>query len=290
MLGEMKKKYYCYLWILPFFILFFIFQLYPMIYGFFLSLTRWNGFDPTPTIIGFENYLTLAKDRIFWETLWNTVLIWLMIVPLRAFLSLLIASIINSPEIKGKGIYSFFLLLPNITAVVVVAVIFRILLATNGGTINNLLGIIGIAPVKWLESSEFSKISIAIMQTWKATGYFTIIMLAGLQKIPKEIYEAADIDGASKTKRFFRITAPLVKDVTFFVVLISTIFVFQNVGATMILTNGGPGHSSTNLILYIYNNAFQYSKIGYASSMSYILFMILLFISYFSVKFNREKM
>lgn len=288
MLKKIIKKSHCYIWIAPFFILFIIFTLYPTINGFYLSLTKWDGFTPNPTWVGLDNYRNMVHDSVFWQTLFNTVIIWVFIVPVRLILSLALASIINAPKIKGKGTYAFFLFLPNVTAVVTVAVVFRIIFATNGGIINSTLGMLGVEPLRWLDSKELSKFSISIMQTWRATGYFTIIMLAGLQRIDKSIYEAAEIDGASPFAKFFRITTPLMKDVIFYVAIISTIWVFQNVGVSMILTSGGPGYSSTNLILYIYNNAFRYSKLGYASAMSYVLFLILFVVSIISIKLNSK--
>jgi len=290
MLKEVRKKYYCYLWIAPFFIIFIIFVLYPMLNGFFMSLTKWNGYDPTPTFVGLANYIKLAKDSYFWETLVNTLVIWVLIVPIRVFLALVLAAIINTPKLKGGNIYSFFFLLPNITAIVVVAIVFRILFTTNGGMINVFLGsIFGINPISWLDSATWSKVSIAIMNIWRTTGYFVIIMLAGLQEIPRNLYEAAQIDGATKIKIFFKITLPLMSNIIFFSVVISTIWIFQNIGDSMVLTNGGPQYSSTPLILYIYRNAFEYSKIGYSAAMTMILFVILLIGGYFITKQQRKQ-
>ncbi len=286
---RLRKNYHCYLWIAPFFVVFGVFQLYPMIYGFLVSLTRWSGFDEA-VFVGLGNYRRLFADPRFWQTLMNTVVIWLYIVPTRALLALVLASIVNAPRVRGSRIYSFVFLLPNVTAVVVIAILFRTLLSTNGGLVNIVLSVVGIEPIHWLDSEFWSKVSIAIMNIWRMTGYFMIVMLAGLQRIPGTIYEAAEIDGSSPVNSFFRITLPMMVPVVFFVIVISTIWIFQNIGDAMVLTNGGPRYSSTPLILYMYRNAFEFFKIGYASAIAYVLFALLLAGSSFVVIGYRRRM
>lgn len=290
LLREARNKYFCYVWISPFFVVFLVFQAYPMVYGFLVSLTRWSGFDD-PVAVGLQNYARLFRDQIFWRTLGNTFVLWLYIVPTRAFLALVLASVVNSPRVRGAGVYSFVFLLPNVTAVVVIAILFRTLLSTNGGLVNIALGaVFGIQPIRWLDSEFWSKISIGIMNIWRMTGYFMVVMLAGLQRIPRTLYEAAEIDGSSQFKSFFRITLPLMFPVVFFVIVVSTIWIFQNIGDSMVLTNGGPRYSSTPLILYMYRNAFEFFKIGYASAITYVLFALLLGISSFVVTWYRRQM
>jgi ABC-type sugar transport system permease subunit len=199
-------------------------------------------------------------------------------------LALVFASILNSSRLIGRWIYSLIVLLPYITAVAIVALVFRMLLTTNGGFLNVILNtVFRIEPVGWLDTTQLSKLSIAIMNLWRMTGYFALVMLAGLQKIPRAVNEAAMLDGASVLQKFFKITVPLMLPEIFFVALISTIWIFQNVGDVMLLTGGGPINSSTTLIYYIYQNAYEYSKMGYASALSNILFIILLGISIFVV-------
>lgn len=280
---EIKKYSFCYICIAPFFILFAIFQVYPMIYGFFVSLTRWSGFE-APRYIGFDNYLQLFRDNLFWQTLKNTVLLWFYIVPARTFLAIILAVIVISPKIKGRSFFSFFFLLPYITAIVVVAILFRVLFATNGGIINVFLDAFHIGKIAWLDSPLWSKISIGIMNIWRITGYFMIVMVAGLQRISKSMYEAAEIDGCTPVKAFFRITIPQMFPIIFFVVLTSTLWIFQNIGDAMVLTQGGPLYSSTPLVYYMYRMAFEFNKLGYASAITYIIFAILLIISSVVIK------
>ncbi|QQO10106.1 carbohydrate ABC transporter permease [Breznakiella homolactica] len=282
---KIAKNKHCYIWISPFYIVFAVFTVYPMLYGLWVSLTNSNGFD-APRFIGFTNYLRLFQDPLFWKSLWNTLVLWALIVPLRTLLALVFAAVLNSPHTVGRRVYSVIMLLPYVTAVLVIANIFRMLFTTQGGLINVLLGHIGIPPVGWLDTVQMSKISIAIMNIWRMTGYFTIVMLAGMQKISSSVNEAASLDGAGPFRKFFSVTVPLMKPEIFFVLLISTIWVLQNMGDVMVLTRGGPLNSSLNLVYYIYQNAFLYSKVGYSSAMSYVLFLLLMGFSVLSVKRN----
>lgn len=282
--SAIKKYKHCYLWISPFYILFGIFSVAPAIYGLMISFTNYSGFGAFKSV-GFANYEKLFRDALFWKSLGNTAILWLLIVPARTFLALLIASALNSRRLIGRKIYPVVVLLPYVTAVVVVASVFRILFATEGGLINTLLNQwLGIAPVNWLDSVTWSKTSVALMNIWRMTGYFSLVMLAGMQKISSSINEAAELDGAGAIKKFFHITLPLLSPEIFFVALMSTIWIFQNIGDVMVLTGGGPLNSSLNLVLYIYRNAYEFSKVGYASAMSYILFLILMGLSAFSVR------
>ena len=138
--------------------------------------------------------------------------------------------------------------------------------------------------IGWLDTTALSQVSVAIMNIWRMVGYFSLVLLAGMQKIPSSVYEAAAIDGAGTMTRFFRTAIPLMVPEIFFVVMISTIWIFQNVGDVMVLTQGGPLNSSTTLVYYMYQNAYEYSKMGYAAAITYVLFALLAVISIFVVK------
>lgn len=283
---QIKKNKHCYLWLAPFFILFALFYVYPSIYGFLISLRNYDGIGKITdaTFVGLQNYAKLFHDKKFWSSLRNTFALWAYIVPARTFLALVLAALLNSKKILGKKVYSMVVLIPYITAVTVVAIIFRIMMTTEGGIFNNLLNIIGIPNIEWLSSTSMSKISVAIMNIWRMVGYFSLVLLSGMQKIPTSVYEAAKIDGANSWKVFFKITLPLMIPEIFFVALMSTIWIFQNVGDVMVLTQGGPIGSSTTLVYYMYMNAFEYSKLGYASAITYVLFLLLMLISGVVVK------
>ena len=204
---EMKKYKHCYLWIMPFFIIFLVFYLYPAVSGFFISLTDYDGLGAVAGAakVGFKNYRKLFGDDKFWLALKNTFVVWLYIVPGRTFLALIMATLLNSSKLLGKKVYSVVVLLPYVTAVAVVAIIFRILLTTEGGLINVILG----QRIGWLDTTALSKVSVAIMNIWRMVGYFSLVLLAGMQKIPGSVHEGAAIDGAGKLTVFFKIVIPL---------------------------------------------------------------------------------
>lgn len=283
---QIKKNNHCYLWLAPFFILFAVFYVYPAIYGFLISLRNYDGIGnmTDASFVGVQNYIKLIHDKKFWSSLKNTFVLWAYIVPIRTFLALVLAALLNSKKIIGKRVYSTVVLIPYITAVAVVAIVFRIMMTTEGGLFNTLLNMMGLPNVEWLTSTSMSKVSVAIMNVWRMVGYFSLVLLSGMQKIPTSVYEAAKIDGATSWKVFFKITLPLMIPEIFFVALMSTIWIFQNVGDVMVLTQGGPMGSSTTLVYYMYQNAFEYSKLGYASAITYALFLLLMLISGVVVK------
>lgn len=285
---RVKKYKFCYLWIMPFFVIFAVFTVYPMLNGFLISLTNYDGLGALENAkyVGAGNYIKLFQDEKFWLSLKNTFVLWLYIVPARTLLALILAMILNSSKILGKKIYSVIVLLPYVTAVAVVAIIFRVLLATEGGIINSFLNV----KIGWLDTTQLSKVSVALMNIWRMVGYFSLVLLAGMQKIPNNIHEAASIDGANKITIFRKIVMPLMIPEIFFVMLMSTIWIFQNVGDVMVLTKGGPLNSSTNLVYYIYQSAYEFSKMGYASAMTYILFLLLAAVSAFVVKAYYSRM
>jgi ABC-type sugar transport system permease subunit len=288
--GSFRKNLHCYLWISPFFILMLALQVYPTIYGFYLSLTKYGGLE-APVFVGLKNYIQAFQDKKAFLSLGNTLVLWALIVPARTFLAVLIASYLNGSKRLGSKVYMHVVLLPYVTAAVVVAIVFRILLATDGGLINYLLANVpGVSPIGWLDTTQMSKVSIAFMNMWRMTGYFSLVMLAGMQKIPSSVYEAATVDGAGRIRKFFSITLPILMQEIFFVFLLSTIWVFQNIADSMLLTGGGPLNSSLTYVYYIYLNAYSYSnKMGYAAALSIILFVILLLVSLFLVKAYARK-
>ena len=284
--ADARRNSHVYLWVLPFVVFYLLVDLYPTLWGFGLSLYKWDGFTPAK-FIGFANFARFAHDPLFWKTGWNTIVLLVLIVPARTFLALVLAALINSAMVRRKQFFSFFLMLPNVTATVVVAIIFNVLLITNGGLVNTMLGWVGIPSVPWLDSTEWSKVSVAILNLWKATGYFTLIMLAGLQQIPKVTYEAAQLDGAGPIRTFFSITIPQMRGVIVFVVIISTIWIVQNIADAMVLTQGGPSYSSTPLMYYMFIKAFEQFDLGYAAAISLALFVFMALLSAGTFAINR---
>lgn len=262
-----------------FFLALFIF--YPLIYSVYLSTFSTRGV--MKNFVGFGNYLRLFQDNYFLQSLKNIIVILIIQVPLMLFLALIFASLLNDPKLKMKNIFRTALFLPAVTSLVAYSVVFKMMFSTEG-LINNVLLSLNIIkePIRWLLDPVWAKVTLIIAMTWRWTGYNMMLYLAGLQNIPQEIYEAAEIDGASKITQFFRITIPLLKPIILFTTILSTIGTLQLFDEPMMLAAGvttgssvGPGNSLLTPSVYIYNVSFKYvPNFGYASAISWIIVLI----------------
>ncbi len=278
-----------YLFISPFFIVFAVFGLYPIIYSFILSLNVWSATKPWK-FIALKNYRDiLVNDPVFWTSLWNVISIYLINVPAMVLLAVVIAVVLNNPLRKHKDFFRIVYLLPYVTSVLSIAIVFYVLFDDTAGLINLLLAGIGLAPVHWLSSAGVSKISIDILVTWKWTGYNMIIALAGLQSIETQIYDAAKIDGAGSMRTFWRITFPLLRPVIGFQVIMATIGTFNMFTEPYFLTDGGPGYSSLTPVLYLYRVAFKFFKLGYGAAIAFLTFILVLIPSVLQVRIWAER-
>lgn len=285
---EIKKCKFVYIWIAPFFVLFGIFGLFPIFFSVYISLHKWSGFG-VPSYIGLSNFDMLFHDIKFWIALKNYIVIWLMIVPLRTFLALTIAYILNSASLRIAGLFRTVFFLPYITAMVIVAVIFRVMLSAPGGWVNLVLQFIGIGPIPFLSSTVWSKPAVCLLNIWRSTGYFIIIMLAGLQRIPPTLYEAAVIDGAGRIQSFFRITIPLMVPIILFVFTMSTIWLAQMLVEPLVLTGGGPRFSSTTMGLFLLQEGFFNLNLGYAAAIGIAMFGIIFIFSFLHLRLFPRK-
>jgi lactose/L-arabinose transport system permease protein len=279
-----------YLYISPYFLLFLVFSLYPIIYSFYLSFTDWNG-SKEKSFIGFDNYAVLLKDHTFWLSLWNSVVIFLLYVPIMLFLALIFASLLNANWMVGKGFFRMALFVPNFVSVVAVSFVFVLLFNTQDGLINTLLSNLHWTdkPIPWLESPWWARISVAMMVLYRWLGYNMLLVLTGLQSIPKDLYEAAYVDGATKIKSFFLITVPLVKQILLFCTVLSTIGTFSLFTEPFILTKGGPLNSTLTPVLMLFNESFQNFNFGYASSIAVCFFILMMIISLIQMRLFDEK-
>jgi len=278
-----------YVFVAPFFILYAIFGLYPMLYSFVLSFNDWSGVGPWK-FVGLLNYQQyVISDEVFRIAILNTVYYWIGQVPIMTFLALLLAVIMNQPRLKFKGLFRTVYILPYITSVVSIAIVFANLLDDQIGWINFLLAKVGIPPVPWLRSVTWSKASVTLLVIWKWVGYNMIIQLAGLQSINQEIYEVATIDGAGPARRFFSITVPLMRPVILFAAIMSTIGTFNMFAEPMILTQGGPSYSSDTLSTILYRTAFRYGRFGAASALSFIIAALVLVASLLQIRFSTRE-
>ena len=285
--GNYFKKYLTgYLFVLPNFTGFFLFMLLPIIMGAYISLTDYNGFQQI-NFVGLDNYIKMFSDDYFLTSMKNNLLYTAVTVPTTIIVSTLLAVALNT-GIKGSKIFRTAFFFPHISSMVAVGIVWSLLLNPSMGPINNLLLAFGAKnPPKWLSSSDSALWAVMLVAVWKQVGYYMIMILAGLQSIPKQLYEAANIDGAGKVIRFFKITVPMLSPILFMVTILIIISSFQVFDLIMIMTKGGPG-SATNVIVYrIYQEGFKYLRYGYASAMAYFLFFLILIITL--IQFRGQK-
>ncbi|ASF40828.1 MULTISPECIES: carbohydrate ABC transporter permease [Halobacillus] len=275
-----------YLFILPAVTFFLIFTVYPVISSLLLSFQKREGSGYV--FAGLENYIRLFQDGLFYKALGNTFLILLIQVPIQLFLAVIIAVALNSQLVKMKSFFRIAFFMPAITALVASSIIFMIMLDENYGLINYLLSFVGVEPIAWLSDPFWAKVALMVAITWRWTGYNMVIFLAGLQNIPGSLYEAAEMDGASKLKQFFYITIPQLKPIFLFTFVLSTIGTLQLFDEPYILTEGGPNNSTLTITLYLYQNGFRYFDFGYASAIAYVLVLIIGVLSWAQMKWAGE--
>jgi len=272
-----------YLFISPFYVLFFIFGLFPILFSLYLSFHEWGGIGEM-AFVGLDHFKFLISDTVFWQSVANTFIIWFIsTIPMLIF-ALVIAFLLNAPFIKQKGFYRTSYFITNVTSIVAVTIIFKSIFGNNYGLLNYFFTTVGLEPVEWLNSEVLVKIVIASMVVWRWTGYNAIIYLAGLQSIPNTLYEAARIDGASLFQQFFHITIPLLRPIILFTVIMTTIGSMQLFTEPQVLlgNSGGVGGSGLTMTLYMYKQGLIESKFGYAAVVSWALFVIIGIFSLFN--------
>jgi len=276
------------LWISPWLIGFLIFSLGPIIASFYLSLTRYK-IGGSPEWIGLANYnMAFFEDKLFWPSLWRTAYFSLASVGLGVVLSLLAAMLLNQ-DIKGKTIFRALYYLPSLTPVVALAILWQWLLAPKQGLVNHLLSFVNIPGPGWLTSQTWAVPSIILITLWSTVGGGRmIIFLAGLQNVPKELQEAAQIDGANGWQRFRHITIPLISPVILFNTLLGVIGSFSVFSVAYIATAGGPNYATWFYMLHLYYNAFSYFQMGYASALAWVFFVFIFLLSYIQIKLSER--
>lgn len=286
MLKTLKKHRIPYLFISPFFILFLLFQLIPVIWTGGISFTSWNG-TKAPKFIGFDNYRVLFQDYMFKEAFTNTLIYWICSGVLILVISTAIALCLNSEKLFARNFFSVLTYLPYVCASVAMGLIFGMLFDEQAGLINAIIEVFGGRKVPWLTSSKFDRIPVIILFVWRIVPWFTVIILSGLKNISKEYYEAATVDGASVFQQFTRITLPLLGNIYFFCLVTITADVWKMFNESYTLA--GPGTSNATIFQLIYQYAFQTHKLGYASALSVLLIAIMLGVSIIQFRFRRRR-
>ena len=259
----------------PYAILFLTFVLTPLLYGLWISLHNWHVLSKTAPFVGLKNYAGVVRDDRFWLALYQTAYFVILTVPLGNLLSLIFAVGLNQ-RFRGEAIYKVCLYLPVVTSVSVLAVTWRFLFARDLGLLNHYLGM----PIDWLNDPKLVMPSLALMSIWWGAGGNMLIYLAALKSVPRELLEAASLDGAAPWPRFWKITVPNISPAVLFCLVMSVIASSQVFGQSYILTGGGPADRSLTAVLYMYQMGFGQYQLGYASAVGYLLF---LFVFAFSI-------
>ena len=273
------------LFVAPPVILFLLFTLLPMIMAIGLSFTKYDVINP-PRLVGLANFRKMIKDEFFWIALKNTCVYTLMYVPAGLLLSLGAAMFLNADQ-KMVGLFRTLFYLPVLSSTVATATLWFWILNPQLGLLNGILELFGISGKAWLYDSKLAMFSIVLMSLWAGFGGNMMIFLAGLKGIPPIYYEAAKIEGASKWQMFTKITMPSITKTTFLVSTMLIIGTFQVFDQAFVLTKGGPGNATITIVYYIYNNGFKNLDMGYASSISLVLFAIILVMTVINSKINK---
>ena len=268
-----QEELLAYLFILPSLLGFVVFLVVPMVASLGISFYDWELLTP-PQFVGLKNFATLFSDGVFRDVVVNTVYYTFGLVPLNLVVSLGLAVWLNT-KLRGLMWYRTAFFLPVITVTVAVALIWRWMYEPRAGIIDAALRAIGLPGPTWLGDPHWAMAAIIIMSVWKGFGYNMVLFLAGLQGIPVTIYEAAMIDGANAWQRFWKITLPLLSPMVFLAVVLTVISSFQVFDQAYVMTNGGPANATNTIVLYIYQNGFQYFRMGYASAIAWVLFGVI---------------
>lgn len=282
------KRYVPYLFLLPAGVILLVFFFIPFFQTFALSFQDYTNSIYNPTYVGLHNYIQLFNSPIFYVVLLNTFVYLFVAVPILATVPLFLAILINQ-KIKGVTLYKILIYLPVIVSIVVAAIAFKWLYADQG-ILNYAVSKLGYNPIGWLTDTRFALISVIIVTIWKGIGYYMMIYLAALMSVPKELYEACDIDGANPWRKHLTVTIPHIMPTIALVSTISAISAMKVFAEIYVMTKGGPLNSSKTIVYYIYERAFENLDLGYASAMAVVLLGIVMVFSLINILcFERNK-
>jgi cellobiose transport system permease protein len=279
---RIRERLAPYLYIAPFFLIFAVFGLFPLLFTFYIALFDWNPIGDH-TYIGFDNFTRLYDDTRFWNATSNTISIWFFSTVPQLMLALLLAHLLNHARLRYAGFFRMAVLVPYITSVAATAIVFAQMFDRDYGLLNWLLGLVGIGPVNFEQSVAGTHLMIAVMVTWRWFGYNTLLYLASLQAIPRETYEAAAVDGAGGWKQFLHITVPSLRPIIIFTVVTSTIGGLQIFTEPLLVAPGtltcGPERECQTMTLFLYEQGFGAFEFGYASAVGVTLFVMIVALS-----------
>lgn len=266
-------------WMLPSLVILMVVMIIPILMGLYYSFTSYSVLG-APSWVGVENFQRMIGDDSFRRALINTVIYTLLSVPMQSILALVIADVL-AQRFRNRfgGFVRSMLFIPVVSSYVVVAVVWRALLSTQGGAVNGALDIVGLGEINFLGDPTLAMITVALVTVWKNVGYFLVIYYAGLMAVPRDLYEASSLDGAGRWAQLRYVTIPALRPVTLLVAILGTIWSFQVFDLVYVLTGGGPGQATSTIVMAIYESGFKNFQMGYASAMAVVLFVIVLIIS-----------
>ena len=268
----MKRNKIGYIFALPYIIHFSVFTAFPLVFSFLLIFHQWDIISPMKWV-GFNNFVRLSQDTLFFKAVGNTIIFLSIHIPLQIVIALTLAEFLNQ-KIRFRGFFRAAYFMPVVVSGVVITILWQQLYAQDTGVLNSLLADIGLKKLPWLTSSKLAMPSIAIMATWKNVGLYVVLFLVGLQTVPKYMYEAAEIEGASHWQKFRHITLPMINPTMILVVILSTIGGFSLFIEPYIMTAGGPLNSTLSAMLYIYQQAFSFYHMGYAATLGFFFALV----------------
>ncbi len=269
-----KRNIIPYLFIMPWILGFLIFTLGPLVFSLVMSFFDWPIVGK-PTFVGFQNYITMfTDDPLFWKSLGVTLKFAVVFVPLNLIIALFLAMLLNK-EVKGLSIFRTIFYIPSVISGVSLAMIWSWVFDYEYGILNYIISLLGIQGPNWLGDPKWSIIAMVIASLW-GQGTLMLVFLAGLKDIPKELYEAASIDGANRVQQFFKITLPMLSPTILFNLVTTVISAFQQMTLALLLTGGGPMKSTYFYAMHVYNNAFKHYKMGYSAANAWFMFLIIL--------------
>lgn len=285
--SKLKRKEYiwCYIFLLPQIIMFLVFTLWPIIASYYFSFFNWNGVGWPKNFIGFENFIEVIKDSYFWNAFKNSFVYTIALVIIVIPTSLIVALILNSPKLKFAAFFRTMFFLPVVLTMSIIGIVMKNIFAFEGGFLNSVLMKIGLInePINWLGTASLAMISLVLVGVWKGFGIKVVYWLAGLQTLPKELYEAAKVDGANTIQQFFYITIPLLIPFLVVITFFQTIWALNVFDLAKTFTNGGPFFGTDVVPLYIYRFAFEveggFPRMGFASAAGIVYGMATMIIS-----------
>ncbi len=274
--------------LLPALLVFTLFTYYPLVTVIRMSFTDSDMLKPNPNFVGFENYVKLFASRDFWSSFTITTIFAVGVTVLEVGLGMALGFLMNAPT-RMQGLLRGAVFTPTVISISATAIVWMFFLNAQGGPVNRMLNLVGLPGLGWLTDPNIALASVILIAVWKGVGLPAVLYMAGLQSISRELEEAAVVDGASRWQVATRVTIPLLAPTTMVVFFLSLVGTFQSYGLVLLLTQGGPVGSTTLLGYYIYQNAFQFFQMGYASAISVVLFLLLLILAYLQFRVSERR-